>query len=84
MSKLNDKKMIDDIRSLALDMIHEAGSGHPGIALGAAPIIFSTYVNHMKNIWKRHLCHMNEWGSRYEVHIINITIIRIIIINIVY
>ena len=28
MTKLNDKKMINDIRSLALDMIHEAGSGH--------------------------------------------------------
>ena len=33
MPKLNDKKMINDIRCLALDMIHEAGSGHPGIAL---------------------------------------------------
>lgn len=47
MPKLNDKKMINDIRSLALDMIHEAGSGHPGIALGAAPIMYSLYTYHL-------------------------------------
>ena len=38
MSKLNDNKMIDEIRMLALDMINEAGSGHPSIALSAAPM----------------------------------------------
>ena len=47
MPKLNDKKMINDIRSLALDMIDEAGSGHPGITLGAAPIIYSLYTYHL-------------------------------------
>ena len=41
MSKLNEKKMIDEIRLLALDMIDNAGSGHPGIALSAAPIMYS-------------------------------------------
>ena len=56
MSKLNDRRMIDDIRSLALDMIHEAGSGHPGIALGAAPILYTLYTYHLnfdlsKNDW---------------------------------
>ena len=29
-------------------MISYAGSGHPGIALGAAPALFTTYVNHMR------------------------------------
>ena len=43
MPKLNDKRMINDIRCLALDMIYEAGSGHPGIALGAAPILYTLY-----------------------------------------
>lgn len=47
MPKLNDKRMINDIRSLALDMIHEAGSGHPGISLGAAPILYTLYTYHL-------------------------------------
>ena len=47
MSKLNEKKMIDEIRLLALDMIDNAGSGHPGIALSAAPIMYSLFANHL-------------------------------------
>ena len=47
MSKLNEKKMVDDIRLLALDMIDNAGSGHPGIALSAAPMMYSLFANHM-------------------------------------
>ena len=47
MPKLNDKRMINDIRSLSLDMIHEAGSGHPGICLGAAPILYTLYTYHL-------------------------------------
>lgn len=44
----NLKKIIDNIRVLGIDMIHEAKSGHPGIVLGAAPIISTLYANHMK------------------------------------
>ena len=47
MSKLNEKKMIDDIRLLALDMIATARSGHPGVALSAAPMLYTLYANHM-------------------------------------
>ena len=43
-----DKKIVDNIRGLALDMINEANSGHPGIVLGAAPIISSIYANFLK------------------------------------
>lgn len=43
-----DKKVIDNIRGLGIDMINEAGSGHPGIVLGAAPILYSLYANHLR------------------------------------
>lgn len=59
MPKLNDKKMINDIRSLALDMIHEAGSGHPGISLGAAPILYTLYTYHLNFDLEK-----NDWSNR--------------------
>ena len=48
MARLNDKLMINDIRSLAIDMINEAGSGHAGIALGAAPLLYTIYTYHLR------------------------------------
>jgi transketolase len=42
-----DKKIIDNIKALAIDMIDVAGSGHPGIALGAAPILYTLYAKHI-------------------------------------
>lgn len=45
---MNDKKIISNLKSLALDMIYNAGSGHPGIVLGSAPIIYSLYAYHLK------------------------------------
>ena len=41
-------RIINNIRALGLDMINEAKSGHPGIVLGAAPIITTLYKYHMK------------------------------------
>jgi len=44
-----NERIINNIRSLSVEMINEAGSGHPGIALGAAPImytLFSKYLNY--------------------------------------
>ena len=43
----NENKIIDNIRALSIDMIHEAQSGHPGIALGAAPILYTIYSKHL-------------------------------------
>ena len=44
-----DEQCVNAIRFLAADMIEEAGSGHPGLPLGAAPM---AYV-----LWDRHLKH---------------------------
>ena len=46
--KLNEKRIINDIRLLALDMINTAGSGHPGIALDFAPTMYTLLAYHLK------------------------------------
>ena len=48
LSKKIEEKIIGEIKSLGLDMIEEAGSGHPGIVLGAAPILYTLYLNHLR------------------------------------
>ncbi len=45
---MNDGMIISNIKGLGIDMIEEAKSGHPGIVLGAAPILYTLYKNHMK------------------------------------
>ena len=47
-SEINEEKIVDQIRSLGIDMIAQANSGHPGIVLGAAPILYSLYAHHLK------------------------------------
>jgi len=46
-TEFNEEKIVDQIRCLAIDMIHEANSGHSGIALGAAPIMYALYSKHL-------------------------------------
>ena len=46
--KLNEKRIVNDIRLLALDMIDTAGSGHPGIALDIAPTLYTLFAYHLK------------------------------------
>lgn len=42
-----DYKGINTIRGLAIDMIDTAKSGHPGICLGAASIVYTIFKRHM-------------------------------------
>ena len=46
--KLNEKKIINEIRMLSLDMIDNAKSGHPGIALDFAPALYTLLTYHLK------------------------------------
>lgn len=42
-----DNKIVNNIKSLGIDMINKSGSGHPGIVLSAANIIYTLYAKHM-------------------------------------
>lgn len=42
-----DNKIIATLKGLSIDMIDAAKSGHPGICLGAAPIIYTLFSRHL-------------------------------------
>lgn len=42
----SDLKVINNLRCLSIDMIDNAASGHPGICLGAATILYTLYSKH--------------------------------------
>ena len=42
-----DYKVLNNIKALGIDMINEANSGHPGIVLGAAPILYDLFAKHL-------------------------------------
>ena len=43
-----DQKAVNVIRNLALDMLQNAGAGHPGISMGAAPIMYTLFAKNLK------------------------------------
>ena len=45
---VNANKSVANIRGLVIDMINKAKSGHPGMALDAAPILYALYHDHLK------------------------------------
>ncbi|MGD9901174.1 MAG: transketolase [Spirochaetales bacterium] len=46
------QKAVNTLRLLSLDQIERANSGHPGIALGSAPILFTLYNSVMNYDYK--------------------------------
>lgn len=44
---MNDEKIISAIKALSIAEISKAKSGHPGIALGAASILYTLYSKHL-------------------------------------
>lgn len=42
-----DNAIIANIKTLGIDMIDAANSGHPGIVLGAAPIMYTLFAKHL-------------------------------------
>ena len=44
---MNDEKIINAIKAISIAEISKAQSSHPGIALGAAPILYTLYNKHM-------------------------------------
>ncbi|MCX7816060.1 MAG: transketolase [Syntrophales bacterium] len=44
-----ENSCINAIRFLAADAIEKAGSGHPGMPMGAAPLAFTLWVYHLKH-----------------------------------
>jgi transketolase len=43
----HDELAVNTLRCLSLDMITQAKSGHPGIALSAAPLIYTLFTRHL-------------------------------------
>ncbi len=47
LKKTLDRQAVDTIRSLSIDMIEKANSGHPGMPMGAAPMAYMLLAKHL-------------------------------------
>lgn len=43
-----DKTFINTLRTLEVDMVEKAGSGHLGMSLGSTPMLYELFKNHIK------------------------------------
>ena len=43
-----DRLCVDTLRTLSIDMVGKADSGHPGLPLGAAPLAYAVWSGHLK------------------------------------
>lgn len=46
---MKDIKNVNTIRMLSIDQIQKANSGHPGLPLGAAPMVYQLFKDHLKH-----------------------------------
>ena len=53
------KLAINTIRTLAIDAVQKANSGHPGLPMGAAPMAYTLWQRHL-----RHNPHNPDWFNR--------------------
>jgi transketolase len=49
MSNILDHLSVNTIRTLSIDAINKANSGHPGMPMGAAPMAYELWANHMNH-----------------------------------
>jgi transketolase len=50
---------INTIRTLSIDAVQKANSGHPGLPMGAAPMAYALWTRHLK-----HNPHNPKWANR--------------------
>ncbi|HEY3639405.1 MAG TPA: transketolase [Rhizomicrobium sp.] len=48
MSETLDKLSIDTIRTLSMDAVEKANSGHPGTPMALAPVMYTLWQNHLR------------------------------------
>ncbi|HEV7703838.1 MAG TPA: transketolase [Gemmatimonadaceae bacterium] len=46
-TKAIDELCVNTIRTLSIDMVEKANSGHPGLPMGAAPMAYALWTRHM-------------------------------------
>ena len=49
MSNHADQLAVNTIRTLSIDAIEKANSGHPGLPMGAAPMAYTLWTKHMNH-----------------------------------
>lgn len=45
---LLEEKIVNTLRTLSIDMVEKANSGHPGMPMGAAPMAYTLWGKHLK------------------------------------
>ena len=52
---MEDKKVVDELKVLALEMINNAGSGHSGSVLSCTDALFVLYTKHLLTNGTKHI-----------------------------